>query len=384
MTANALRQQVFESVKDIGAEHWNALAPADLPFTQHGFFCALEESGCIGSDSGWQPQYLGLFDTDEQLVALTPLFLKTHSWGEFVFDWGWAQAYEEHGLPYYPKVLSAIPFTPASTPKLWQKPGSGPDLRPQLIGAAENLARTAGASSVHWQFVDSVEQQNLSRQGYLIREDCQFHWHNRNYQDFDGFLAQFSSVKRKKVRRERRRIQESGIHFEHRQGAQIGESDWHDAFDLTRTTFLLRGREPYLNLRFFETAWNALPEMFRLSFACYGTRRIAAAVCFVGTERLYGRYWGADAAYHSLHFETCYYQGIDYCIEAGLAVFEPGTQGEHKISRGFLPMQTLSAHKLFDPRFHSALDRHVRLETKHVQDYAEQVEAHSPFRRDIE
>ncbi len=384
MTANALRQQVFESVKDIDAELWNALAPAEFPFTHHGFFCALEEAGCVGSDSGWQPQYLGLFNANEQLVALTPLFLKTHSWGEFVFDWGWAQAYEEHGLPYYPKVLSAIPFTPASTPKLWQKSASGPDLRPQLIQAAENLARTAGASSVHWQFVDSGERQDLTCQDYLIREDCQFHWHNRNYQNFDSFLSQFSSAKRKKVRRERRRIQESGIRFEHCQGAQISESDWQEAFELTRTTFLLRGREPYLNLRFFKNAWNTLPDMFRLSFACYGAKRIAAAICFVGAKRLYGRYWGADAAYHSLHFETCYYQGIDYCIEAGLAVFEPGTQGEHKISRGFLPVQTLSAHKLFDPRFHSALDRHVRLETKHVQDYAEQVEAHSPFRRDDE
>jgi predicted N-acyltransferase len=370
------------SLASVSAEAWNRLA-GDHPFLKHEFLSALERTGCVGEDTAWEPCHVLLRDGEGRLLGALPLYLKHDSRGEFVFDWGWADAYERAGLNYYPKLVSSIPFTPATGPRLLLDPSlPADDLAEALIDAARRAATDAGVSSMHVLFPDDSQRHWLEHKGFLIRKSCQFHWHNAGYASFDEFLGRFSSAKRKKARRERRRIEEAGIVFEQLRGDEPSPRDWDAIFEFYSRTFLRRGRPPYLNRDLFDEVVRTMSGNLVIMLARYDGQPIATAICFRGGDSLYGRYWGSLADFHSLHFETCYYQGIDYCIRQGLQRFEPGTQGEHKISRGFSPTATWSCHWLDNPTFHAAVEEFLTRETNHVDSYMEHAAEHVPYRRE--
>jgi uncharacterized protein len=370
------------SLDDVDSAAWNALADGN-PFLRHEFLSALEHTGCVGAGTGWQPSHL-IVTAGGRLVGALPLYAKHDSRGEFVFDWSWADAYERAGGRYYPKLVAAIPFTPATGRRLLIAPGKADGaVAARLLDGAAELQRELDASSVHCLFPSDTEGPALTAAGYLPRKSCQFHWHNRGYADFEGFLAGFSSEKRKKARRERRRVAEAGIRFVHARGDELSAEDWDAVFGFHARTFMLRGRPPYLNRRFFDEVARTMPGNVLVILARHQGTPIAAAICFCGGGALYGRYWGGLADFHSLHFETCYYQGIEYCIREGLSKFEPGTQGEHKISRGFTPTATWSWHRLVDPRFRRAVQQFLTRETAQVDAYMDYLDDHVPYRRDM-
>lgn len=375
-----MRAEILSSITEVAAREWNALAGDRWPFLKHEFLAAAEASGSVSALTGWQPCHLVLHDKSGQLRAAMPLYEKTHSWGEFVFDWAWAQAYHRAGIDYYPKLVAAIPFTPAPCRKMLLYDNGDAASARALIDTALQLAAERHCSSLHLQFVDPSETDILAASGLMLRKDCQFHWHNRGYRDFDEFLATFSSAKRRKARQDRRYVAEQGISFRWLDGRQIDPILWSSVHDLISGTFRRHGSMPYFNLPFFTELSRELPEQTLLIVAERERRMIAAAVFYVSATTLYGRYWGADADYNALHFETCYYQGIDYCIRHGIQRFEPGTQGEHKISRGFLPVTTWSAHWLANRRFAEAIRRYLDSEQQHVEQYMSLVEDHSPYR----
>ncbi|WP_428101942.1 GNAT family N-acetyltransferase [Candidatus Rariloculus sp.] len=369
------------SLEDVAPAEWNALVGDDA-FLCHEFLAALERTGCVGRGTAWDPCHLVARSSEGRLLGALPLYVKHDSRGEFVFDWSWADAYERAGLHYYPKLVSSVPFTPATGARLLIDPTAATTtVAEQLVDAARGLAEEFGASSLHVLFPTDREQSFLSERGFLTRKGCQFHWRNRGYRDFDDFLARFSSAKRKKVRRERRRIREAGIVFEHLRGDEPSASDWDAVFEFYSRTFHRRGRAPYLNRAFFDEIAMTMPDKLLIVLArCQGLP-IATAICFRGGDTLYGRYWGSMADFHSLHFEACYYQGIEYCIREGLGCFEPGTQGEHKISRGFAPTATWSCHWLSEPGFHAAVEDFLVREQTHVDMYMEHLEGRVPYRR---
>jgi predicted N-acyltransferase len=359
---------------------WNALA-GDHPFLKHEFLHALEQSGCVGRATTWQPSYIVARDA-QGLAGAMPLFIKYDSHGEFVFDWGWADAYERSGRRYYPKLVSAIPFTPATGPRLLLRDPQMQGVAALLLDGARSAAEEIGASSMHVLFPTEPEREMLARSGFLTRKSCQFHWTNDGYRTFDEFLARFSADKRKKAKRERRRVAEAGIVFEHLRGDELAPADADAIFEFYARTFWRRGREPYLNREFFECIAKTMPGNLLVVLARHEGVPIATAICFRSSTTLYGRYWGSGADFHSLHFETCYYQGIDYCIREGLERFEPGTQGEHKVARGFVPQATWSCHWLRDRDFHRAVDSFLARETPHVDAYIDEVGEHVPYRQD--
>ncbi|MGD2167063.1 MAG: GNAT family N-acetyltransferase, partial [Gammaproteobacteria bacterium] len=354
------------------------------PFLRHEFLAALEHSGCVGEGTAWHPVHLSARDESGRLVGALPLYLKFDSRGEFVFDWGWADAFERAGLAYYPKLVAAIPFTPANGPRMLLAADSDTvGVSSALLSACSDLAELNEASSIHVLFPDDRDREILASAGYLARKGCQFHWRNRGYSDFSEFLAEFTSAKRKKVRRERRRIAEAGIMFEHLRADELSPADWEAVFGFYSRTFMRRGRSPYLNRDFFDEISATMPENLIVILARYGTQPIAGAICFRSDTALYGRYWGSLADFHSLHFETCYYQGIEYCINEGLALFEPGTQGEHKVSRGFSPTQTWSCHQVFNAEFRSAIEDFLHRETAYVDAYIDEVDEHIPYKSKV-
>ena len=373
---------VSTRIAELPAAEWNALAGDTNPFVRHEFLAALELSGVTGPGTGWEAQHLLLRDEKARLVAALPLYRKTDSWGEFVFDFAWADAYRRAGLRYFPKLVSAIPYTPATGPRLLTAPDQPrAALAAQLIAAARELAADIEASSVHVLFPDAREAEELSSLAFLRRKDCQFHWHNQGWADFDDFLGSFSAEKRKKARRERRRVEEAGISFQWLSGAEMTAALWEEVLPLYASTFWRRGREPYLNAAFFDHIATAMPSATLVVIARLQGTAIATAILFRGADTLYGRYWGASGDFHSLHFETCYHQGIEYCLRHGLQRFEPGTQGEHKIARGFVPTEVHSAHWLADPRFAQAIGRYVDQEGGHIDAYIDSAGAHIPYRQ---
>jgi len=372
---------VHGSIADIDADDWNTVAGDDYPFLRHDFLAAAEITGCVSAETGWQPCHLALRD-GEKLRAAMPLYEKSHSWGEFVFDWAWADAYRRAGLAYYPKLVSAVPFTPAPSRRLLLADPGDDEAAGLLIKAARLLAAESGASSLHVLFPLEEEIRRLEHFGLKARKDCQFHWHNAGYADFDEFLATFSARKRKKARRDRRHVADAGIVFRRYPGGELDEALWSDVYRLISITFMQRGSLPYFNLEFFRSISASQPDNVLVIAGYRGDRMLAAAVFFVSHDTLYGRYWGADEQVNALHFETCYYQGIDYCIEHGLTRFEPGTQGEHKVSRGFAPQSTWSAHWLRQPEFFSAISDYLDEEARHVDTYMDAVGERTPFRRD--
>jgi predicted N-acyltransferase len=370
------------AIADLPADQWNRLAGDDSPFLRHEFLDAMERHACVGESLGWVPQHLALRDQDDQLVAAAPCYLKFNSYGEFVFDWSWADAYRRKGLRYYPKLVVASPYTPATGPRLLT--GNSPARERHartLIQGAIRVAEDAGVSSLHWLFTADDEQTLLERQGLLRRVGCQFHWHNRDYGSFDDFLGTFTAEKRKKVKRERRRVSEAGVRVRRIRGDQVTEAEWATFHRLYCDTFDKRGGIPTFSLPFFQTIGETMGESLLLVLAEYDNDIVAAAFNLIGARSLYGRHWGCFQDFHSLHFEACYYQGLDYCIENRLARFEPGAQGEHKVSRGFLPTPTWSAHWIADPVFHDAIARFVSLEAEGMDDYLQEMRTHSPYRQ---
>ena len=374
-----VRLERLTTLAAIDAGSWNALA-GDTPFLKHEFLLALEQSGCVGHGTTWQPCYIVAQD-ERGLAGALPLFIKYDSHGEFVFDWGWADAYERAGRSYYPKLVAAVPFTPATGRRLLLRDEHQADVAPLLIDAARATAGEIGASSLHVLFPTEPELKTLARSGFLTRKGCQFHWTNDGYGSFDEFLGRFSADKRKKVKRERRRVAEAGLVFEHLRGNEPTPADWDAILEFYSRTFWRRGREPYLNRDFFAAIATAMPESLLIVLARQHGVPIAAALCFRSSTTLYGRYWGSSADFHSLHFETCYYQGIDFCIRERLERFEPGTQGEHKVARGFVPQPTWSSHWLRDGDFHRAVGSFLAREARHVDAYMDEVGEHVPYRR---
>jgi len=372
---------VHNSIAGIPAADWNELAGIAKPFLRHEFLHAAESSGSVSAESGWTPRHLAIAENG-RIRAAMPLYEKSHSWGEFVFDWAWAQAYAQAGFSYYPKLVSAAPFTPAPSRRLLLRDPGDTEAAHALIQAAITLAGETDCSSLHFLFPDEHDRLLLEAAGLKLRKDCQFHWHNRGYADFDDFLGTFSAVKRKKVRQDRRRVADADIQFRRLRGHDLGPDLWQVVYQLISITFMRRGSLPYFNYDFFLAVSQALPENILVILAERDDEPLAAAVFYESDTVLYGRYWGSSGHHDALHFETCYYQGIDYCIQTGKTLFEPGTQGEHKISRGFVPVETWSAHWLAKPEFFSAISSYVAQEERHIDRYMEAVDEHSPYRKD--
>jgi len=373
--------RAHRSIDELDRGAWNALAGTEVPFLRHEFLAALEHTGCIGPGSGWSPAYVTLHDA-QGLAAAAPAFLKTHSFGEFVFDFSWAEAYARSGRNYYPKLTVCVPFTPATGARLLLRPDvASTALRERLAQALEAFASEQQLSSAHALFFGEADREAFAHCGWLLRRDCQFHWSNQGFSDFEQYLSTFTAEKRKKTRRERRRVLEAGIHFETRYGSDIGEALLDTVYAFHRGTFLRHGHEPYLSRAFFSEVARTLQDAIMFKIAIQRGKPVAAAVFFWCQEALYGRYWGASAEHHSLHFEACYHQGIEFCIERGIGRFEPGTQGEHKVARGFVPALTWSAHHIGDARFRSAVRDFLVREAAAVESYASEVGEHVPYRR---
>ncbi len=377
-----LAARVVRSIDDLDREQWNGLAGTDSPFLRHEFLAALEHTGCLGAEAGWMPSYVTLRDA-RGLAAAAPAFVKSHSYGEFVFDFSWAQAYTRLRRRYYPKLTVAVPFTPATGGRLLVRPDlDGPRTRQSLIEAIEAHAGSESLSSAHVLFLEEADRAAFERARWLTRRDCQFHWTNHGYASFEQYLETFTAEKRKKARRERRRVAEAGIAFETWLGSALEREPrlLDRVYAFHRDTFLRHGHEPYLTRAFFGEIARALGDRLMVKLALRSGRPVAAAIFFFGPAALYGRYWGAEADYHSLHFEACYHQGIEFCIERGIQRFEPGTQGEHKVSRGFEPTITRSAHWITDPRFREAVREYLEREGEAIDAYAAEVQSHVPYR----
>jgi len=372
--------KIIGSIDEIAPDQWNALAGTDNPFLRHEFLAALEHHGCVGERFGWYPQHLLALE-GERLIGAVPLYLKDNSYGEFVFDWSWADAYQRSGLSYYPKGVVSVPYTPATGPRLLLAPGpETSDIADTLIDAALVHARQLGLSSLHWLFTDEEGTRRLAQRGFMLRLGCQFHWSNPGYRDFDDFLAHLSAQKRKKIKRERRRVVEQDVVLEVLHGDEISDEQWLAYHRFYADTFERRGGLATLNLEFFREIGRTMARNVVLVLASHGGRPVAAAFNVRGSDTLYGRHWGCSEDFHSLHFEACYYQGLDYCIANGLRRFEPGAQGEHKLTRGFMPTATWSAHWIENEAFRVAIGQFVAREQTAVQEYMDTLNEHSPYR----
>jgi hypothetical protein len=365
--------RVVDSLAGIDPAEWNALA-GPQPFVRHEFLSALIETGCAAARSGWLAQFL-VMRRAGALVGAMPLFAKSHSYGEYVFDWAWADAHERHGLEYYPKLLCAVPFTPVSGARLFARSDSE---RRALIDAALQLAKQT--SSLHVLFPTESEAELLGERGLLLRRTVQFHWKNDGYVDFGAFLARMTHARRKNIRQERRRVRDTGITFRWLEGEAIQKADWEFFNRCYRHTYAAHRSSPYLNLEFFLRLGKSLPSSTAMVVAQRDERPIAAALFLADAETLYGRYWGAIEYVPLLHFECCYYQAIEYAIARRLQRFEGGAQGEHKLFRGLLPVETLSAHWLADPRFARAVEDYLKRESRGISLYVNELREHAPFR----
>lgn len=383
-----MQSTFHSSIAEIDPELWDDVFGSDNPFVQHAYLLALEQSACVSAETGWQPRHLVLSD-DSKVVAVMPSYVKSHSYGEFVFDWGWAEAYERHGLNYYPKLISAIPFSPVTGPRIGVVSGtSAGDVLAEIIEAVRQLTLTHDYSGWHLLFPDQALQQVFAQMHddgtILHRQAVQFHWFNRDYRTFDDFLATFRSARRKNLKRERRRVKEQGVRLQRKTGAEISDEDWQGFYHCYVDTYRKRsGHDGYLNREFFDLLRQNMAERLMLVVAHNESGIIAASLFLFDNDTLYGRYWGALQDISCLHFEACFYQGIEFCIERGLQKFDPGTQGEHKLMRGFEPVMSVSYHWLKDARFRAAIADFLRHEKRGTDSYQEQAEAFLPYRRSV-
>ncbi len=371
----------FSRIDDIDAPQWNALVRARYPFLQHGFLSALERHGCVGAHAGWIPRHIGCFDGDGTLVGAMPLYEKHNSWGEFVFDHAWADAFERAGLAYYPKLVNAIPFTPASGQRVLAQAARRETIVQALADGARALMRRGRFSGVHSLFLAADEFDLLCTDDAVLRADCQFHWHNRNYRNFDQFLETLKAKKRKNIRRERQRAVHSGIRIRRLDGHTASERDWRDFTEMYRGIYQRKYGYPAFNQPFFTEVAEIIPDQIQLLLAHRDGRAVGAALMYLDDHTLYGRHWGCRERLDCLHFELCYYQGIEICIERGLRRFDPGAQGEHKIARGFAPVRTRSLHWMAHSPFTQAIRQFAGREAAGVRRYMDAVEGHSPYHR---
>ena len=374
-----MRIEILATLDAVAPEQWNALVQDNNPFLRHEFLAALEHHQCVGKKFGWLPCHIAIYE-QQQLVAALPLYEKYNSYGEFVFDQSWAQAYHQHGMAYYPKLVAAIPYTPASGQRFLVQAGREAELYPLLLQSALQMAQELKASGFHCLFPLAEQQDWLEQQHLIVRHDCQFHWHNRGYATFEDFLATFSAKKRKNVKQERRKVAETGVQLRLLDGHTATEKDWQRFAFFYEHTFESKWGIPTLNYGFFREVAQNLPDQVVLVMVDNQRDCIAGSLMFRSQTRLFGRHWGCTEYFDSLHFEACYYQGIEYCIRHGLQVFEPGAQGEHKVARGFIPTLTRSSHWLTDERFRLAIRRHTLLEQRGVADYMQAIQEHSPYR----
>lgn len=371
----AYKIQIAQSVSAVDAEAWDALA-ADMPLLSHAFLSALETSGSVNSATGWQPTPLLVLD-DDVLVGAMPLYIKSHSYGEYVFDWAWADAYAQHGLEYYPKLLSAIPFTPITSARLM---AASSEVQGLLIAALARVMEQNTLSSAHVLFPNEASEQALTEAGWLKRSGVQFRWQNQHYQSFDDFLSVLSHDKRKKIRQERKKVTAAGVTCAHIVGADITPEQWEFFYACYQNTYREHRSTPYLNLEFFQTLGRTMPQHILLILAYREQQPIAAALNIYDANALYGRYWGALDYVPNLHFELCYYQAQEFCIAENIQFFEGGAQGEHKLARGFEARPTCSFHKIAHPEFAKAIAQFVRRESAGIAAYTDELEQRAPFK----
>ncbi len=371
---------VVDTLEGVSPDDWNRLAGSN-PFVRHEFLQALQDTGCAVSRTGWRPHFL-LLKRGGELAGAMPLYLKKHSRGEYVFDHAWAQAFEQHGIKYYPKGLSAVPFSPVTGPRLIA--GTHED-RVLLARGAIELTKQMELSSLHVLFPQEQDLEALTEAGYMLREGVQFHWENvpGGYESFDAFLATMSHDKRKKVKQDRRRVTDAGVTFTWLRGEQIDPAALDFFYACYENTYREHWNPPYLSREFFGQIHAAAPDSMLLVVAEAAGERLACALNMIGGDIMFGRYWGTKEFVSGLHFETCYMQGIEYCITHGLARFEGGAQGVHKMSRGMLPTPTWSAHWVADPRFAHAISEFLDAETAAMDQHIEELEAHTPFRKKL-
>jgi len=379
-----MRTQILESLSEIDPLPWNALVRDHNPFLRYEFLEAMERRGCVGEATGWRPRHIVCYGDDGRLLGASPLYLKDNSYGEFVFDWSWAEAFQQHGLAYYPKLVSAVPFTPATGPRiLLARDADNPAAAAAaLVEQALEYGRQLGISSIHWLFTTPEEMAPLQQHDFLPRLGCQFHWRNPGYRDFDDFLDTLTAKKRKNIKRERRLVNQANLELLTLKGSAVSEAQWHAFHSFYRGTFHRLGGVPTLTLAFFQDIAVTLGDHILLVLALKNGREVAGAISLQSDTTLYGRHWGCRGEYDSLHFEACYYQGIEHCIRHSLQTFEPGAQGEHKIYRGFLPVLTRSAHWIAHPGFRGAIADFLRRETPAVRNYAAALSRHSPYREE--
>jgi len=381
-----MRCKCHSSIKEIPAQLWDDLFNSDNPFVQHAFLLALEESGCATSRTGWQARHMLISDADRPL-AVIPLYAKTHSYGEFVFDWGWAEAYERHGLNYYPKLITAIPFSPVAGPRMGISDDANTDeVFAAILGALRKLCAANAYSSWHLLFPGLRLQKALvgkEQEGaFLHREAVQFHWFNHGYRGFDDFLATLRSSRRKTLKRERRLIIEQGVSVERKIAANISDEEWQGFYHCYISTYRKRsGHDGYLNRAFFDQLRETMNKNLMLVVARCAGEIVACSLFLFDHKRLYGRYWGALQDISCLHFEACFYQGIEFCIERGLQEFDPGTQGEHKLMRGFEPVKSVSYHWIADSRFRAAIADFLQQEKRSTDAYQEQARKYLPYKK---
>lgn len=379
---------IIGSLQEVDINEWNALCmqtqtePA-YPFTRYEFLIAMERHQAVGEKYGWFPQYLIARETNSnKLIAALPMYLKNNSYGELVFDWSWADAYQRSGLEYYPKLVVAIPYTPATGPRILFAAGiDSHEIQQQMIDTATAYAQQIKVSSLHWLFTNSTETQTFKQiHHYHLRLGCQFHWKNNQYTSFDDYLSRLTQSKRKKIKQERRRVREQGIELEVLHGNEMNQQQWDVYYRFYCDTFDRKSGYATFSNEFFKEIAQTMPQNIVVVLAKKNNEYIAGAFNIRGDNTLYGRHWGCVDDFHGLHFEACYYQGLEYCIKHKLEYFEPGAQGEHKISRGFLPTETWSAHWIRDEQFNIAIQRALDHELDGMKDYIQELEQRTPFK----
>ena len=372
---------IHKNLSSLEQGAWNALNSSDNPFLRYEFLHALENTGCVGDGTGWIPQYVSAQVADK-LIAAIPMYIKHHSYGEYIFDWAWANAYQHHGLAYYPKLLIGIPFTPVTGARLLIHPDeeNTQQLQSELIAFCQQHALHINASSIHCLFNSATENKQFVQRGFMERLGNQFHWQNQNYTNFDDYLSTLTSRHRKKIKRERQRIKEQNISLRMYKAQEITQAQWQHFYRFYNTTCQTKGGVAYLNYAFFQQLARTLPNNILLAGAYKNGEMLAAAFFMHNNTTLYGRYWGSEDAYHSLHFETCYYTPIEYCIHQHIERFEAGAQGEHKLSRGFLPTAIHSNHWIANNEFKTAISHYLEHEKQHILLYQDELSSHSPFK----
>ncbi len=376
--------RVIQRISDVDEVNWNALLePESGPFVKYAFLDALEKTSCVGTNTGWQIAHLLIENQHSELVGAMPLYLKNHSYGEFVFDWAWAQAYEQNNMSYYPKALSAIPFTPVRGPRvLALATANKTAVQEMLITGLKELTSQNNLSSAHVLFPENRELEELKKQGFMLRDSVQFHWHNQGYQSFEDFLAALTMKRRKNIRRERAEVAANQLNYRHISGAMASTDDWSFFYRCYENTYREHHSSPYLTEECFHLLGQVMPEHFHLIIATADERPIASSLLVVDhlTSKAYGRYWGAVEYHRCLHFELAYYQAIEYCIKEDIQTLEGGAQGEHKMARGFLPTTLQSAHWIADPGFSAAVKRFLEREHEGVAAYVDELEQHIPLK----